>query len=281
MVVNTGDDETFFGLHVSPDVDTVIYTLAGRVDPGRGWGVAGDSFATLGALSRYYPETWFQLGDADLATHVFRTDALGRGERLSRITARIARAHAVRARILPMSDARVRTMVEIEGRAPLPFQDYLVKNRGRGRVRRIRLAGARAAAPAPGVLAAIRQAGVVFIPPSNPFVSIGPILALPGVRGALRSRQGRAAAISPLVAGRPIKGPLDRMLRGLGHEVSALGVARLYEGLIDLFVLDSADAPLAPRVEALGMRVLVTNTIMRTLADSRALAARVLAELAR
>lgn len=276
VVVNTADDEEFFGLHVSPDVDTITYTLAGRSDPHRGWGVAGDSFRCLAALGRHYPGTWFRLGDEDLATHIRRTDMLRRGASLSKVTRSIAADLGVKARVLPMSDDPVRTAIEVDGRRALPFQEYLVKNGGRGRVTAVRFRGIRAARPAPGVLGAIRDADAVILPPSNPIVSIGPILALRGVREALRRRRGRVAAVSPLVRDRPIKGPLHRMLAGLGHEVSAAGVAALYDGLVGLFVLDRADAVLAARVEAAGMRVLVTDTVMRSPADSRALAAAVL-----
>jgi LPPG:FO 2-phospho-L-lactate transferase len=279
VVVNTGDDETFFGLHVSPDVDTVIYTLAGRVDRARGWGLDGDTFRCLAALGRYYEQTWFGLGDADLATHVFRSDALRRGQTLSRVTAHVARRHGLRARLLPMSDDPVRTVVEVAGRGPLPFQEYLVKGRGRGRVRAVRFAGIAAARPAPGVIEALRRADVIVLPPSNPIVSIQPILALRGVRSALRRSRARVVAVSPLVRGLPLKGPLHRMLKGLGHEVSAVGVAELYRDFLDLFVLDRRDAGLAPRVEALGIATLVTDTIMRTPARSRALSAAILRHL--
>jgi LPPG:FO 2-phospho-L-lactate transferase len=279
VVVNTGDDETFFGLHVSPDVDTVTYTLARRVDRARGWGLAGDTFRCLEALQRYYDQAWFGLGDADLATHVFRTDALRRGISLSRVTATVARRHGVAARILPMSDDPVRTIVEVAGRGPLPFQEYLVKGRGRGRVRAVRFAGVESARPAPGVVDAIRRADAILLPPSNPIVSIEPILALGGVRAALRRARAPIVAVSPLVRGAPLKGPLDRMLSGLGHEVSAVGIARLYRDFLDLFVLDRRDADLAPRVEALGIETLVTNTIMSTPARSRALAAAILRRL--
>jgi LPPG:FO 2-phospho-L-lactate transferase len=272
IVVNTGDDETFFGLHVSPDIDTITYTLASRTDPRQGWGIAGDSFRCLDALRRYYPETWFQLGDLDLATHIYRTDALRAGVPLSRITAAVAARHGLRPRVLPMSDDRVRTFVHVRGRGALPFQRYLVQGRGRGVVRRIELRGARRARPAPGMLTALRRSTAILIPPSNPMVSIGPILAIPGVRAALRATRAPVAAISPLVGGRPIKGPLDRMLRGLGLEVSAVGVAQLYRDVADFFVLDTTDAALGPRVEALGLRPVVTNTIMRTAADAHELA---------
>lgn len=278
LIVNTADDEDFFGLHVSPDLDTVTYTLASRVGRAHGWGVEGDTHACLGALRRFYDERWFQLGDRDLATHIFRTDRLRQGDSLSQITSAITQRHGIRVRILPMSDDPVRTIIDIAGVGSLPFQEYLVKRRGRGRVRAVKFAGIRTAQPAPGVLSALRQADNVIIPPSNPIVSIHPILGLPGVRNALRQR--RVAAISPLVGGMPIKGPLHRMLRGLGHEVSAVGVARLYRDFVSLFVLDRQDAKLASRVEDLGMRVLTTNTIMRTRADSKRLAARVLSALA-
>ena len=279
VVVNTGDDETFFGLHVSPDVDTVVYTLAGLVGQPHGWGVRNDTFACLSALARYYDATWFRLGDRDLATHLFRTDALRRGVRLSAVTATVARACGVRATILPMSDAPVRTIIHLQGTGPLPFQTYLVRGGGRGQVRRISLRGARRARPAPGVLQAVRTADFVILPPSNPLVSIGPILALPGMRRALRASRARVAAISPIVGGAPIKGPLHHMLKGLGHEVSPVGVARLYRGLVDVFVLDQRDAAALPRIAALGMHPVVTDTVMSTAAKSQRLAAIVLQSL--
>ena len=278
IIGNTGDDDTFFGLHVAPDLDTVIYTLAGRVAPQHGWGVRDDRFACLTALGRYYAETWFQLGDADLATHIFRSDALRRGQSLSAVTRTIAAAHDLKVTLLPMSDDPVRTFVHVDGRGALPFQAYLVKGRGRGRVRKIEFRGAPRATPAPGVLRAIRAADILVLPPSNPLVSIGPILSLAGVRNALRTTRARIAAISPIVAGAPIKGPLHRMLRGLGREVSPVGVAELYRDFVDLFVLDRRDARHASRIQALGMRTLVTDTIMSTLAKSRALAAALLRE---
>jgi LPPG:FO 2-phospho-L-lactate transferase len=280
IIVNTADDETFFGLHVSPDLDTVTYTLAGRVDPRQGWGVAGDTFECLTSLRRFYSQAWFRVGDADLATHLFRTEQLRRGRSLSQVTAAIAARHGVRARILPMSNQPVRTHVTVAGAGPLPFQEYLVKRAGRGRVRGVRFAGVGRARPAPGVLDALRKADAIILPPSNPIVSIQPILALPGVREVLRRGRARVAAVSPLVRGLPIKGPLDRMLRGLGHEVSAVGVANLYRDFVELFVLDQRDADLAPKIAALGMRPLVTDTIMRSPTQSRRLARTVLAALA-
>jgi len=278
VIGNTGDDEEFFGLHVSPDLDTVLYTLAGRADPVRGWGVAGETFHALAALDALGAPVWFRLGDRDLATHLVRTTALRAGRPLSRVTADLARAHGLRATLLPMTDDRVRTFVHTE-RGRLPFQDYLVRRRARGRVRRIEIAGAARARPAPGVLAALHRADGIVLAPSNPFVSIGPILAVPAIRRALAARRAPAAAITPLVGGRALKGPLHRMLRALGHEVSPRGVARLYRGLVDVFVLDRVDARFAPAIAALGMRPVVTDTIMRSPAHAARLAGVVLRAL--
>jgi LPPG:FO 2-phospho-L-lactate transferase len=280
VIVNTGDDDSFFGLHVSPDVDTITYTLAGRANREHGWGVANDSFTCLEALGTFYPETWFGLGDRDLATHIHRTDCLHRGEPLSRITQRIANQLGAETKILPMSDDRVRTIVHVTDRGAMHFQEYLVRDRAQGRVEKIRFAGASKARPAPGVLDAILRAEVIIIPPSNPIVSICPILSVRALRQSLRKTRARVAAVSPLVGGRPIKGPLHHMLEGLGHEVSAVGVARLYRGLVDLFALDTSDAHLAPRIESLGMQPLITNIVMHTPAHSRALAETLLTELA-
>lgn len=276
IVVNTGDDEEFFGLHVSPDVDTILYTLAGVVAPGQGWGIRGDSFVCLDRLARFYPETWFQLGDRDLATHIFRTDALRRGQSLTDICKTMARTLRVRAQVLPMSDDPVRTFVTVRGKPPLPFQRYLVHGRGRGHVVKIEARGASKAHPAPGVCEAIGNASCVILPPSNPIVSIGPILGVRGVKKALQSAKAPVVAISPIVAGAPIKGPLHHMLRGFGHEVSAVGVATLYRGLVDVFVLDRRDAKQAPRIAALGMQPLIADTIMTTQAKSTQLAKLVL-----
>lgn len=275
VVGNTGDDEEVWGLHVSPDLDTVLYTLADRADRARGWGLAGDTFACLGAMARLGQPTWFQLGDGDLAMHLTRTAALRAGIPLSAVTARLARAHRVATTLLPMSDDPVRTFVHTPA-GRLAFQDYLVRRRARGTVRRIEYAGARRARPAPGVLSALRTADAILLAPSNPFVSIGPMLAVPAIRRALAARRAPAVAVTPLVGGRPIKGPLHKMLRGLGHEVSPRGVARLYRGLVDVFVLDCVDAAWAPRIAALGITPVVTDTVMRTPTAAANLAAAVL-----
>jgi len=237
-----------------------------------GWGLQGDSFACLQALGRYYADTWFQLGDRDLATHLFRTDLLRNGASLSEVTDRLRAALGIAVRVLPMSDDRVRTVVEVAGKGPQPFQQYLVRDHGSGAVTAIRQVGSRRAAPAPGVIAAIDAADLVVIPPSNPFVSIGPILGLRGVRAALRRARRKAIAVSPIIAGTSVKGPLDRMLRGLGHEVSACGVARLYRGLVDTFVIDRRDEAEAGRIRELGMRVIVADTLMTSPAKARRLA---------
>jgi LPPG:FO 2-phospho-L-lactate transferase len=278
VIGNTGDDEEFFGLHVAPDLDTVLYTLAGRAHPRQGWGLRGDTFTCLAALGRLGMPVWFRLGDRDLATHVVRTARLRAGWPLSRVTLALAHAHGVAARLLPMTDDRVRTFVHT-ARGRLPFQEYLVRWRGRGSVRRIELAGARRARPAPGVLAALAASDAIVLAPSNPLVSIGPIVALPAIRRALRTRRAPAAAVSPIVGGRALRGPLACMLRGLGLEVSPRGVARIYQGLIDVFVLDQVDAAWAPRVAALGLRPVVTDTVMRTPARAARLARVVLRAL--
>jgi LPPG:FO 2-phospho-L-lactate transferase len=264
VVVNTGDDETFYGLYVSPDIDTVTYTLAGVVNREQGWGRAQETFVTRDELARFYGPAWFNLGDRDMATQLYRSDRMRAGARLSEVTAEIARALGVRSRVMPMSDDPVRTFVKLRGRAPLPFQQYFVRGRARGAVESIELRGIERARPLPEVVRAIRTSAATILAPSNPFVSLGPIFALRGVRSALRSARARVAAISPIVGGKTIKGPADKMLRGLGMEVSALGVARLYRDIAAVFVIDTADHALAPEIERLGMRAVVTNTIMST-----------------
>ncbi len=276
VIVNTGDDENFYGLHVSPDVDTVTYTLAGLVNPGHGWGLKDDTFAVLNALARFYGKPWFNLGDRDLATHLYRTERLHAGESLSRVTAMIARRLGVRSEILPMSDDRVHTWVKVRGRAAMPFQEYFVRNRSRGAVERIELRGIENARPLPAALSALRRASAVILAPSNPFVSLGPILALKGMRQALAKIRPRVAAISPIVGGRTLKGPADKMLRGLGLEVSPLGVAQLYRDIVGLFVMDIRDKDYLEPVRALGMRAVAVDTVMSTPAKAARLAGIVL-----
>jgi LPPG:FO 2-phospho-L-lactate transferase len=264
VVVNTGDDEHFYGLHVSPDVDTVIYTLAGVINREHGWGLEGESFNALDALGRLYGKPWFNLGDRDLATQLYRTERLYAGARLSDVTAELAQRFGVKSRILPMSDDRVHTFVKLEGRPAIPFQEYFVRGRARGAVEAIELRGAEKAKPTGEVLDAIKHTAAIVIAPSNPFVSIGPILALAGLRKALAAVRNRVAAISPIVGGKTIKGPADKMMRGLGHEVSPLGIARLYRDIAALMVIDIADHRYLEPIRALGMNAIATDTVMTT-----------------
>lgn len=271
VIVNVADDTELFGLHVSPDVDTVLYTLAGIANPETGWGVAGDTWTALAMLGRYGGPTWFQIGDADLATHVRRTHLLRDGASLTDATADMATALGVPSRLLPATDDRLRTLLDTDA-GELDFQEYFVGRRQEPEVRAARFDGVETARPTDAALDALRDADLIVLAPSNPIVSIGPMLALPGVREALREAAAPKAAISPIIAGRALKGPADRMLASLGHEVTALGVARLYAGVVDTFVLDDADAALAPAVEGLGMDALVLPTVMSTDADRAALA---------
>ena len=281
VIVNTGDDETFYGLYVSPDLDTITYTLADVVNRGPGWGLAGESFNALGALTRFYGKPWFGLGDKDLATHLYRTDRLRQGASLSRVTAEIARRFGVRASVMPASDDQVRTFVKVKGLPTMPFQQYFVKRRFRGAVETIELKGVATASPCPAALRSIRQAAAVIIAPSNPFVSIGPIVGIKKLREALRSARDRVIAISPIVGGKSVKGPADRMLRGLGHEVSPLAIARLYRDLAGTFVLDNIDAKYLEPVRGLGMRAIAADTVMATAERAASLASVVLDSLAR
>ena len=264
IVVNTADDDRFFGLAVSPDLDTITYTLAGASHRRRGWGLDGDRFDCLGALARFYDRAgWFQLGDKDLATHIYRTDRLAQGATLSTVTAEICRAFGVTARVLPMSDEPVRTIIRTRA-GRLSFQQYLVHQHARPTVHGVTYRGATSAQPAPAVLAAIREARAVVIAPSNPYLSIGPILAVPGIRHALRSRRGPVVAVSPLVGGRAVTGPLARLLRRFGHPASSLGIARCYQPFLDALVIDRSDQADAARLEQEGYRAIIADTLLTT-----------------
>jgi LPPG:FO 2-phospho-L-lactate transferase len=262
IIGNTADDAEIHGLHVSPDLDTLAYTLAGMADPKRGWGIRGDRFRCLQALGRLGAETWFQLGDEDLATHLYRTERLRQGATLTDITAEIATALGVRSQLVPMSDDRVRTRI-CTPTGELEFQTYFVKRRARDRVIRVRFEGAHEATPSRGVVEAIAGAEAIIICPSNPFISIGPILAVRGVREALRNNRERVAAISPIVGGRALKGPAAHMMKSMRLRPAAAEVARLYADFVGVFVLDEVDRTQAARVEKLQMRPVVTNTVMR------------------
>jgi LPPG:FO 2-phospho-L-lactate transferase len=271
VISNTGDDEEFFGLHVSPDIDIVVYTLAGAVDGERGWGLRGETWAALEALRRFGYDTWFNLGDGDLATHAHRTLLLRGGATLSEATRSVAAAYGLELAILPMSDERIRTLVETDA-GTLAFQEYFVKRRTEDEVRAVTFDGTERAQPAPGVLDAITNADAVIVAPSNPVVSIGPILAVPGIRDALRSTRARVGAVSPLIGGKTVKGPADRMMASLGMTPTAAGVAAAYADFLDVLVIDEVDRDLAPAVEVTGVRAVVAPTLMSGPAAKRALA---------
>lgn len=276
VIGNTADDFDHFGLRVSPDLDTVLYTLAGLANPATGWGIAGDTLRTLEQLGAYGAEQWFQIGDRDFATHIRRTELLRRGVTLTAVTRSLSRALGVNAEILPMCDEPVSTVVTTPV-AELSFQDYFVRRRHSDAVTGLRFAGIERATPTPDVAEALDGAAVIVACPSNPLVSLGPILAVPGLRERLRAAPGVKVAVSPIVGGKALKGPADTMLATLGHAVSALGVARLYQDFLDGFVLDRVDADLVPAIEALGQRALVTDTIMGDADDRARLAREVLA----
>jgi len=277
-IVNVGDDVELHGLHISPDLDTVTYTVAGSIDPERGWGLAGETWAAMEALRRYPSATdWFNLGDQDLATHLFRTDRLRAGAPLSQVTGEIAEAWALGLRLLPATDDRLRTRLTIEDGTEIGFQEYFVQRQHSVPVTAVRFDGADAAQPAPGVLEALAAATRVVIAPSNPLVSIAPVLAVPGLRDAVVARRADTVAVSPIIAGAALKGPADRLLRELGHESTVVGVARLYAPLAATLVVDEADADQIDAVEAEGIRCVVAPTIMRDATAAAALGEVVLA----
>lgn len=264
VVVNTADDTERHGLLVCPDHDTVLYTLAGIANRELGWGIAGETWAVMDQLEAYGEETWFRLGDRDMAAHIVRTARLRSGARLTEVALHLQASLGLATRILPMTDVPVRTRVLTDA-GWLDFQDYFVRLRQEPDVRAVTFDGAQAAAATAEVRDTIGSADAIVVCPSNPIVSVAPILAVPGIRDAIhaaRARGVRAAAVSPIVGGKALKGPADRMLGSLGHEVSALGVARIHVDLVDTFVLDAVDVDLAPAVESLGLRAVVTDTIM-------------------
>jgi LPPG:FO 2-phospho-L-lactate transferase len=263
-VVNTGDDTELHGLHISPDLDTVTYTLAGLNDDERGWGLAGETWSVMDSLDRLGGETWFRLGDRDLATHLYRTQRLAGGATLSEVTSEITAALGVSVRLVPMSDDPVRTRLTLLDGPEVSFQEYFVGRRHAVSVESVRFAGTDAATPAPGVLNAIADAEVVVVCPSNPIVSIGPLLAVPGLADALATRRRDVVAVSPIVAGAALKGPADRLMAELGHEPTVVGVARLYAGFVGTLVVDEADSDAAEAVEACGVRCVVAPTVMHT-----------------
>jgi LPPG:FO 2-phospho-L-lactate transferase len=271
VVGNTGDDIDLHGLHISPDLDIVTYTLAGLSHAEQGWGIQGDTFHALAMLGRYQHPTWFNLGDFDLATHIHRTQRLRHGWPLSAVTDEVRRALGVAPRILPMTDQSAETRI-ITDEGALHFQEYLVQRRTEPVVRAVQYDGIEVAVPSPGVCEAITSAAGIIIPPSNPIASIGTILSVPGVRQALAARSGRLVAVSPIVQGATLKGPADKLMQALGYDASALGVARYYGDLLDGFVLDRLDQALQPAIRQMGIGVHVMNTIMSGPDERRALA---------
>jgi LPPG:FO 2-phospho-L-lactate transferase len=280
IIVNTGDDIVMHGLHVSPDPDILTYTLAGVVNEETGWGISGETFGVLGGLERYGRPTWFKLGDHDLATHIHRTAMLRDGQTLSQAIESIRLGLSVRAKILPMSDDAVQTVLDTdEGRMHL--QDYLVRRRCEPKLKAIAFEGAERVRPAPGVIEAFEQADGIVISPSNPLISIGPILAVPGMRQALRKRRAHIVAVCPLIGGKSLKGPSDKMMAELGYDVSARAVASLYRDICATFIIDHTDESECAAIEALGMRCAVRPTVMRIVDDKERLARHVLALVTR
>ncbi|MEM3383121.1 MAG: 2-phospho-L-lactate transferase [Nitrososphaerales archaeon] len=278
VIVNTGDDIELYGLHISPDVDIVIYTLAGIVDNEKGWGIKGDTFNCLEALRRYGYDTWFMLGDRDLATHIYRTNLLKKGLKLSDVIDKERTALGVKAKIIPMTDDKVETMI-VTDKGVMHFQEYLIKRKAQDKVLEVIFKNIENARPAPGVIDSIMKARGVIICPSNPIVSIGTILSIPGVRESLKETKAKIVGISPLIAGATVKGPADKLMNSLAaqlkikkEDVSAYGVAKLYEDFLDVFIIDNLDANLGEKIERLGIKVFITNTIMKDLKEKMRLA---------
>lgn len=281
IIVNTGDDISLNGLHISPDIDTIVYRLSGVVDTKKGWGIKEETFNSLSALNRFGLETWFNLGDKDLATHIYRTYLRKEGLSSSEIASKIAKAFNIPSsiRIVPMTDQDVETWIQTH-EGEIHFQDYLVKRKMAPEVCRVTIRGVDQAQPAPGVIDYIKCARTVIICPSNPIISIGPILQVKGVRDALKETNASVIAISPLVGGLPLKGPADRLMRGLGLEVSSTQIARLYSDFVDTMVIDNQDSDERSDLDDLGLNTLVTDTVMSTSDKAAKLASSVL-ELAR
>jgi LPPG:FO 2-phospho-L-lactate transferase len=280
VIVNTGDDMVLYGLNISPDIDIVTYTLAGIVDEEKGWGIKNDTFGFLEQMARYGYDTWFGLGDRDLATHIDRTMLLRQGCTLSEITEQHSQTLGLKTKILPMTDQKFETHIKTDN-GLMHFEEYLVKYRSEPNVSGVEFIGLDTAKPAPGVVEAIEKADAIILPPSNPIVSIGTILSFKEIREALISTDAPVGGISPIIGGAPVKGPADRLMQGLGVEVSAYGVASIYRDFIDDFVIDNVDSGEADRIRELGVDVTVTNTIMRTLKDKEELAKTVMSVLER
>jgi LPPG:FO 2-phospho-L-lactate transferase len=264
VIVNTGDDLQYLGCHVSPDLDIVVYTLAGIVQKEKGWGIEADSFNCLDQLAKYSAETWFKIGDRDFATHLLRTAYLQQGFSLSEVTEKIRSSLKVKTRILPMTDQLVATKIKTPS-GVLEFQEYFVKRGFQDQVLDVTYEGASLAVPSPGVTMALEKTDLIVLCPSNPILSIGPIMAIRGIRESISKTRAKIVGISPIVGGRAIKGPLDKMMESLGLEVSPFGVAQLYKGLLKGYVIDQQDREVASRIGNLGMKVFATNTVMNSI----------------
>jgi LPPG:FO 2-phospho-L-lactate transferase len=276
ICVNTGDDETFHGLHICPDLDTVMYTLASLANPLTGWGLDGDTFNTLGMLREYGVDAWFNLGDRDLATHIRRTQLLRQGAGLSEATAELCNHLGIAHQVAPMSDDPVRTVLSTDS-GELPMQDYFVRRRAEPRVLEVRYDGAESARPSPVLEEALEQAQLIVLCPSNPFLSLGPILALPGISERLANAPGLRVAVSPIIGGAAVRGPAAKIMSELGQAASCVGIAKQYQGLCDVLLIDDRDAHLSPAVAELGIKPVAASIIMDTEADKVKLAERILA----
>jgi len=275
VIVNTGDDMEMFGLHISPDIDIVSYTLAGVVDEEKGWGFRGDTFQCLESLRKMGLETWFGIGDKDFATHIYRTDLLRKGFTLSKVTEEISRHLGVKANIVPMTNDKFETWIRI-GEGLIHFEEYFVKRQAKDHVLGVEFIGSAKAKTSRQTVDSIMNAEIIVVCPSNPIVSIGSILSVEGIRDALRKTNAKIVAISPIVDGAPIKGPADKLMQALGLEVSAFSVAKLYADFVDTFVIDTQDVDEKQRIEKLGINITVTNTLMKSLEDKVRLAKSVL-----
>lgn len=271
IIGNTGDDLELYGLQISPDLDIIMYTLAGIVDESKGWGIKNDTYNALSMLSKLGFEVWFKLGDKDLATHIIRTKLINEGITLSEVTARLCKMCGVKAPLTPMTNQQVRTKI-VSNKQTIDFQEYFVKNQTRNRVTNVVYQGAAKAEPAPGIIDAITEAKRIIICPSNPILSIGPIFAIPRIRQAIQETKAEVVAISPIIAGKALKGPADKILASMGYEPSVQGVVKYYTSLIDRMIIDKADAAQEDKIQNLGPNVTVTNTVMKTLEDSIRLA---------
>ena len=276
VCVNTGDDETFHGLHVSPDLDTIMYTLSGLSNEETGWGVGGDTFTALEMLGKFGADTWFNLGDRDFATHIRRTQLLADGKTLSEVTDELNRSLGVTQLVVPMSDDSVKTVL-VTDEGELPMQRYFVGRRAEPKIFEVRYLGADTATAAPGFQDALARAGMLVMCPSNPYLSLGPILAIPAVRKRIRAFPGKKVCVSPIVGGDAVNGPAGKIMAELGKEVSCVQVAREYLDICDVLVIDVQDEALAPQIQEMGITPLVTSTIMKTSQDKIALAKKILA----